>query len=50
MKAKNRLTAYLCSDADEVVKVPLSSIEKANNPHFPHIFLLDVMYFTQINT
>ena len=49
MKAKDRITAFLCTNADGSQKVDLSIIGKAQNPRCFRMGKPDVQYFSQKN-
>lgn len=49
MHAKDRITAYICTNADDTDKVPLSLIGKDKNPRCFRLERPHVTYFSQKN-
>lgn len=49
MKAKGRVSAYMCTNATGSAKVPMSIIGKSRNPRYFRLRLPPIKYFLQSN-
>lgn len=49
MSAKDRITAYVCTNADSTEKLPMAVLKKSQNPRCSHLGPYQVSSFTEKN-